>query len=160
MTVIITVVIVLIAQWWLDLLNAPHFPSSSTLTTVNVKAYWDASHANEIKAINWGTVYLGSSYNTTIFLQSISNVRTTFELTTENWTFLNSHGGIVLGPLKETSYLNLSWDCDKRNVNPKETVQVTLTLNVADSTDFKSFLVEGDVKGFSVDIVIRAVEST
>jgi hypothetical protein len=159
-TAIVTLASVFLISWRLDSQIIPHFPSLGALRTINVKAYWDESHLNETKEINWGLIYPGSSYNTTFFLQSISNVEATFELSTGNWTFRNSQGGIVLGPVNSTAYMNLTWNQVNRNVNPKETVQATLTLVVTDSLDFVLFLVNGDVQEFSVDIVISAVEST
>lgn len=159
LTVMITMAVVLAIQWRLDPQSILHFPSLGTLKIINVKAYWDGNHLNETKEISWGTTNPGSSYNTTFFLQSTSNVGTTFELTAGNWTFRNSHGAIVLGPVNKTSYMNLTWNYDNTNVNPKETVQVMLTLVVTDSSDFALFLFNGDVKEFSVDITIQAVES-
>jgi len=155
--VMITLAVVLATQWWLDPQGVVRFPSFGTLRIVDVKAYWDENHLNETKEISWGSIYTGSSYNTTFFLQSVSNVETTFEMTTGNWTFRDSHGVTLLGPVNKTSYMNLTWNYNGMKVNPRETVQITLTLTVADSSDFVPFFVNGDIKEFSVDITIRAV---
>jgi hypothetical protein len=159
LTVLVTLTLVFLVSSWFNLHDVTHFLSSGSLRTINVKAYWNESHTNEINEINWGTAYLGSSHNATVFLQSTSNVGATFELITANWTFLNSHSGIALGPINETPYINLTWNYTEKKVNPNETVKVTLTLNVSNSPDFVQFIINNDVREFNVDIVIRAVES-
>jgi hypothetical protein len=156
--VILTLIAALVIPWWPGSQGLVHFPSSGTITTVNVKAYWDESLVNETKEVSWGSIYLGSSNNVSFYLQSISNVEATFELSTGNWTFRNSRGAIVLGPIDKTSYMNLTWNYINMVVSPNETVQVTLTLVVSDSSDFVLFLVNNDVKNFSVDVGIRAIE--
>jgi len=158
-TVVLTLAFVLATQWWLDPKGVARFPSFGTLKTVNVKAYWDESHVNETREISWGTVYPGSTCNTTFYLQSISNIETKLELITGNWTFRNSHGTPVLGPVNATSYMNLTWNYDNTNVDPRETLPVKLTLVASDSQEFTLFLINDDVREFSVDITIRAVES-
>jgi hypothetical protein len=156
--VVITLTATLIIQWWLKAQGIVYFPSSGTIRTVNVKAYWDENHINETKEFNWGTVYTGSSNNVSIYLQSISNVEATFELSTGNWTFSNSQGEIVLGPVDKISYMNLTWNYANTIVSPNETVRVRLTLIVSDSSNFILFLINNNVKDFHVDIVIRAIE--
>jgi hypothetical protein len=123
-----------------------------------VKAYWDETLVNETKEVSWGALYPGASSNVTFYLQSVSNVQTKFELSYGKWTFLDSTGATIMGPVDSTSYLVLEWDYDNSTVMPREKLQVTLTLNVTKSSDFVLFLVNSDVSEFRVDINIRAIE--
>ena len=104
-------------------------------------------------------MYPGNSNNVTLYLQSVSNVKTTLELQTTNWTLLNSNGTIVSGPSNSTNYMNLTWDYNNTTVNPKQTVPVTLTLAIDNSDNFIWFLINNNVTQFSFDIIISANES-
>jgi hypothetical protein len=154
----ITVVISTTISIWLSRFDNLHIPSIGTVHTIGVKVYWDASLENETKEIQWGTIYPGSSSNVTLYVQSISNIETIFELRTANWTFLNSTNMNVSGPSESTPYMNLAWNYNNATVGPRDTVPVTLTLSADDSPAFVGFLIDKDVKYFSFDIMISALE--
>lgn len=131
------------------------FPSIGTIQAIGIKAYWDADLQEEVKEIDWGTIYSGSLESISLYVQSMSNVNITLELVTANWTFLDSENMTVSGPSNSTSYMNLTWDYSNRLVGPDEIVQVTLTLLADDSLDFIQFMVSNDVTKFTFDIIIR-----
>lgn len=157
-TAMITIAISAIASIWSNRTINLHVPSLGTIKTIGVEAYWDKNLENKTETINWGTLWLGSSKNFTLYLRSVSNIETTLELSTANWTFRDSNNRIVAEPSDSSPYMNLTWDYNETIVRPGETVQVTLTLSVDRSSDFIEFLVTNDVKEFSFDILIRTAE--
>jgi hypothetical protein len=133
-------------------------PSIGNIHTVGVKAYWDPALQNQTIQINWGTVYTGSSYNVTLYLQSVSNVPTTLNLTTTNWTYVNANNTIGTGPSESTPYMNLTWNYQDQTLNPGQTFQTTLTLTTDNSPSFITFLTNNGIKRFSMDITIQTNE--
>lgn len=134
------------------------FPSIGNIHTIGVKAYWDQNLQNETKQIQWGTIYVGSSLNVTLYLQSTSNVETTLSLTTTNWTYTDTHNITVSGPSESTPYMNLTWNYDNQTLDPNQTIQVTLTLTTDNSADFVNFLINNSIRQFTMDITIQANE--
>jgi len=153
-----TIALSTIASMWLSKFSDLHFPSIGTIKTAGVKVYWDANLENETKEVQWGTIYPGSSNNVTLFVRSVSNIDAVMELKAANWTFRNGNGTIAMGPSSSSSYMNLTWDYDNATLGTGETVTVTMTLSVEDSLSFRTFLVDNDVREFSVDIIIWVVE--
>jgi hypothetical protein len=143
----------------LDSHYAMSLPSVGNLRTVGVKAYYDQALQNQTTTIDWGTVYTGSSYNVTLYLQSTSNVQTTLSLTTANWTYTNTNNTIVSGPADSTPYINLTWNYDNETLVPNQTVPITLTLTTNNSPGFITFLVNNSIKQFAMDITIQANET-
>jgi len=121
-------------------------PSLGTIFVIDVEAYWDGNLENKTDTIDWGTIPIGSSRNATLYLQSISNLKTTLQLNTTNWS-----------PQNISEFMNLTWNYDGRQINPLETIQVTLTLSLSSSKSFIYYLIANDVKEFSFDIAIRAI---
>lgn len=153
-TIIISAAVSILLQRTTDL----YVPSLGTIKTLGVEAYWDRNLENKTEKIDWETIWPGTSKNVTIYIRSISNIETTLELRTANWTFRNSNSGIVAGPSDSSPYMNLTWNYNETIVRLGETVQVTLTLSVDHSSDFIEFLISNDVKGFTFDIIIRTSE--
>jgi len=103
-----TIVLSTTISIWLSKTNKFYFPNIGTIRTIGVKAYSDSNLENVTTEIQRGIIYPGSSRNVTLYLQSISNTNTIFELKTENWMFLNPANDIVLGPSDKTLYMNLT----------------------------------------------------
>ena len=137
-----------------------HVPSLGNLKTQGVEAYWDATLENKTETIDWGILWLGSSKNATIYLQSISNIQIPLYLKTANWTFYNTNQIAIQPPTTISSYMDLSWNYNGSMVNPNEVIQVTLTVSTDYSQDFANYLIENNIKRFSVDILIRTTEYT
>jgi hypothetical protein len=142
----------------LDDRNSINLPSIGYIHTVGVKAYWDPTLQNQTAEINWGTLYTGSSYNVTLYLQSTSNVPTTLSLTTANWTYTNSNNNVAAGPSTSTPYMNLTWNYQNQTLSPSQTFQATLTLTTDNSASFLTFLINNNITQFSMDITIQANE--
>ena len=133
-------------------------PKPRTIKTLGVEAYWDKNLENKTETINWGTIWLGMPKNATLYIRSISNIETTLELETANWTFRDSNNRIVAGPSDSSPYVHLTWNYNEAMVRPGEALQVTLTLSVDHSSDFIEFLINNDAKEFIFDIIIMTSE--
>lgn len=157
-TVIITLIISSVISIWLSKVTNLSVPSLGTIKALGVEAFWDPNLENKTEAIDWGTIWLGTSKNVTLYIRSLSNVETTFKLRTANWTFRDSTGGIVAGPSNSSPFMNLTWNYNETIVRPGETVKVTLTLSIDSSPEIVEFLIVNDVKEFSFDILIRTSE--
>lgn len=147
----------LLAIWLAETYDV-HLASLGIIKTQGVEAYWDVDLTDKIdEEINWGTLWLGSSNNVTITLLSISNIPTTINLQT-NLTFydineiaINPSGNIL-------DYMNLTWDYHGHIIKPEEAIPVILTLSSTYSIEFISFLIENNVRNFTLDIHISTEE--
>jgi hypothetical protein len=157
-TVVITLIVSSIIAIWLGNIRNLSIPSTGRIITLGVEAYWDKDLENGIETFDWGTIWPGMSKDVTLYLRSTSNIETTLTLETTNWVFNNSQNSIVAGPSDSTPHMNLIWNYNETAVHPGETMQLTLTLSVDDSSDFIEFLIANDVKQFGVDIIIRTSE--
>jgi len=122
-------------------------PSLGNIKTIGVEAYWDPNCENKTETIGWGIMWPGSSKNVTLYIRSVSNVKTTLHLNTSD-----------LNPADISEYINLSWDYEGSRLNPDEVIQVTLFLSASINDSFIHYLIANDVQNFSVDIHIVAVE--
>jgi len=163
LTIVIAVLITILLQTllsiWLSHNNDIYLPSIGTIHTINVEVYGgDLKELSDgQKFLNWGTVYPGMMVNRTLNVTSKSNVDAMLIIKTMNWAFNNSQGKIVKGPVNKTDYLTLKVSLNETLIHPNQTLELTLTLKVADSDDFIEFLIENDVKTFSFDICIQVI---
>jgi hypothetical protein len=139
---------------WLSQHHNLRFPSLGTIHTIGVQAYADPTLQQEISQIQWGTIYLGTANNVTLYLQSTSNIPVTLINETANWTFLDAANTTV--PSNTTAYMTLTWTYNGTLLNPNHTIPVTLTLHAHNTADFVRFLVNNHVTQFHFDIIIRA----
>jgi len=120
-------------------------PSLGTVKTIGVEVYWDQNRENKTGTIDWDEVWLGSSKNVTLYIQSVSNYKITINLNVTDWN-----------PANISEYMTLSWDYNGTLFNPGETIQVTLTLSIPSSQSFVRYLIDEKVQNFSFDIHIVA----
>lgn len=154
----ITLVLTTSVSMFLNKTTNLRFPSIGTIYTIGVKAYWDEALENETREVSWGTVHVGSSTSVTLYVKSISNVKTILELSSGNWVFLNSSDMIVYGPNNDNPYINLTCDYNNTVLNIGESIPIKLTLTIAESPTFVEFLINNDIKKFTFEINISAVE--
>lgn len=138
--------------------QAINLPSIGNIHTIGVNAYWDQSLHNQTERIQWGAVYLGQTYNVTLYLQSTSNVPAVLDLTVTNWTYIDTNGTIVEGPANSTPYMNLTWNYNYQILNPNETIETTIVLTTDNSLNFIKFLTDNRIEQFTVDMTIQADE--
>jgi len=122
-------------------------PSLGNIKTIGVEAYWDPNCENKTETIDWGIMWPGSSKNVTLYIRSVSNVKTTLHLSTSD-----------LNPADISEYINLSWNYEGSRLNPDEVIQVTLFLSASIDDSFSYYLIDNKVKDFSIDIHIVAGE--
>ena len=146
-TVVVTLIISSVISIWLSKVTNLDVPSLGTIKTLGVEAYWDLDLENKTETINWGTIWIGSSQNVTLYVRSISNYVATIHLNTTNWN-----------PTNISDYTNLTWNYNGTPVNPGEIIQITLTLSTSSSNSFIRYLITNDVKQFNFDIIISTSE--
>ena len=134
-----------------------NLPSMGTVYTKGIEAYWDPNLTNKTVDAQWGTTYPGGSYNSTMYLRSVSNVETLWQLTSENWTYFDSSDKIAPQPYTSSQPMTLAWDYDNALIRPNETRTVVLTLFVSGSADFIDYLIRYSIRRFSFDILIQAL---
>jgi len=132
---------------WLSEVTKLEVPSIGRVKTIGVEAYWDENLENKTEAVDWDTIWLGSSKNVTFYLRSISNVKTVLQLNATNWN-----------PTNVSKHMNLSWNYNGTPINPGEVIRVTIRISAPPSVRFIEYIITNDVKEFSFDIVISATE--
>jgi hypothetical protein len=135
-----------ISMWFSNFHNLS-LPTIGTIKTVGVEAYWDSNLENKTETIDWETVWPGSTKNVTLYIRSVSNVKTVLHLNTSN-----------ISPPSISEYLNLSWNYDETPLNPDGIIQVTLFLSASGDKSFSRYLIANNVISFSIDIHIVAYE--
>ncbi|TRZ53934.1 MAG: hypothetical protein D4S01_00415 [Dehalococcoidia bacterium] len=132
---------------WLSNFHNLTLPTIGTIKTIGVEAYWDPNCENKTETIDWDTVWPGSTKNVTLYIRSVSNVKTALHLNTSNIT-----------PSNISEYLNLSWNYDGTPLNPDGIIPVTLFLSASSDKSFSRYLIANNVTDFSIDIHVVAYE--
>ena len=122
-------------------------PALGNIKTIGVEAYWDPNLENKTEVLDWGTIWVGSSRNMTLYVRSISNYKVTLNLNATDWM-----------PANISDYMTLSWDYNETRLNPGEVIPVTLSLSTSFSDPFIYYIIDNNVQSFSVDIHIVASE--
>jgi len=160
-TAVITLIIGSMISIWLSKVANFKGRGFATLEWSGVEAYWDENLTDKLddgEQIDWGTLWVGSSNDVTIYLRSLSNIQTTLHLTVANLTFHNA-SQIAIKPTENISnHMNLNWNYDGSLLDRGDVIPVTLTLSAIYSQDFVLYLTENDVESFSLDIVIQTTE--
>jgi len=112
--------------------------SRGTVKTVGVGVYWDGVCSKHVSYIDWGIVDPGSQENVRVYVRNEGNVPVVISLDAFNWD-----------PLDASSYITLSWDYLGQPVEPEESIEVTLTLQISSSIE--------NVGNFDFDIEIAGI---
>ena len=88
-----------------------------------------------LTSLSWGTLEPGQSQTIIFYITNEGNTPTTLSLQTANWN-----------PTLAETYLTLDWNYNNQAIDPNQTIQITITLDV-DSN------IEG-ITDFSFDITI------
>ena len=132
---------------WLSEVTTLNIPTIGTIKTIGVEAYWDQNLDNKTETIDWDTIWLGSSKNVTLYLQSTSSVKTIVQLNATNFN-----------PKNISKYIHLSWNYYGTPINPNEVTQVTITLSTIYSKSLIGSLIANESEEFSFEIIISAIE--
>jgi hypothetical protein len=135
-----------------------HLPSIGTIRTIGVEAFGGDTKTtpNGTPYLDWGTIYPGTPTNRSLYLKSTSNVPTTLENETSNWTFYNSNNNTISANTSLAQHMHLTWNYTGTTLNPGQTIHVTLKLTADTTTEFIEQLIKTNAKTFNFDITIIA----
>jgi len=163
-TVVITLIVSSLISIWLSRFDNYLILSLGTIHTTGFKAYeGNITGKDGNQSIDWGTIYPGTLTNRSFYVQSQSNIETTLNFTTGNWTFRDSEGKNVTESLANYTItrqlaMNVTCNATGTRISPNEEIHVTLTLRASDDIRFINYLIDKRVKEFSFDIHIYAEE--
>lgn len=123
-------------------------PSAGPLRTFGVEAYWNLNSTKQITEIKWDEIYINKPNNITIYVKSLSNVKTTLEL-----SFLNNE----ITDLSKS--IRLSWDYYESPLNPGDCIPVTIFLTFELNENLTNYLRNNSALDFNFIISIIAVEA-
>jgi hypothetical protein len=112
-------------------------PNSGSVKTVGLGVYWDASLANPVSSITWGTINPGSSSNVTVYIRNEGNSAVNLTMSTANWN-----------PSTASNYMTLTSDYGGQSISAAAVIVVKLTLSVSTSVT--------GINAFSFDLNIVA----
>ena len=124
----------------------PQNQSSKTLSStgsVQIQAspgigvYQNSQGTTPLTTLNWGTLEPGQSQTVTSYIKNEGNTPITLSLETSNWN-----------PTQAQSYLTVTWNYNNQPINPGQTAQITLNLQVNPNIT--------GITNFSFDITIVA----
>lgn len=108
--------------------------------TIGLGVYSDPSCTSSLTVINWGEVIPGQSYQRTIYLKNLGNIKVKLSMSVGNWT-----------PSTASGYLSLTWNRENAVLDMGASTAATLTLTVSSTAQGGPF---------SFDISIIATESS
>jgi hypothetical protein len=109
--------------------------NTATLKTVGINVFQNVNLTTPATSINWGMLEPGQTKNSTVYLQSTSNVPITLSIYTANWN-----------PANASRFLTLTWDYKGQAISPSGALPVTFSLAVNASMS--------GISSFSFDIWI------
>jgi hypothetical protein len=112
-------------------------PTIGNIVTLNVGVFSDPACTIQIVMIDWGTLAPGESKTVTCYIKSLSNVDSSFSMSTANWNSTQA-----------SLYLSVSWNREGYLAKPNEVVPASFTLHVDSAVQ--------NVTGFSFDVIISA----
>ena len=104
-------------------------------TTAGIGIFQNSQGTTPLTSILWGTLEPGQTQTIGCYITNEGNTPTTLSLQASNWN-----------PTLAETYLTLDWNYNNQAIDPDQTIQVTITLDV-DSN------IEG-ITDFSFDITI------
>jgi hypothetical protein len=98
-------------------------------------------------SINWGTMHMGSSREVSFYVQSTSNEPIKIGYNTTEWA-----------PPEIGSYLNIAWNYNETQVEPKQEILLTFTLTVPHTEEFENYIITNDIIAFSFNLNLYAID--
>lgn len=132
---------------WLSSFHNLSVPSVGTVKTIGVEAYQDKNCKNKTEKIEWGVLWPGIETSVTLYIRSISNVKTSLQLNASNIT-----------PAAISEYVTLTWDYDGKPLGPGRLIKLTLFLSTSSNEEFTEYLQANYVTKFNIDVHIVAFE--
>ena len=123
-------------------------PTTGTIKVQGLEIYGgDIKYNPAAKAlyVDWGELTLGVYKNSSFYVKSNSTVDVELALNVTDWE-----------PPGIEDYLSISWDYNGTLLSPTQEIFVTVTMEVASSSEFIDFLIENEVIDFGFDITVYA----
>ena len=111
------------------------FPTSGTITAVNVGVYADSACTQNLTSISWGSVEPGESVNRIVYVKNTGNAPVTLSMVTSGW-----NPAVAYGPI------SIVWDREGVSLSPGLSISATLALSVSPSVS--------GITDFGVNIVV------
>jgi hypothetical protein len=93
--------------------------NTATLKTVGINVFQNVNLTNPVTSIDWGMLEPGQTRNSSVYLQSTSNVPITLSMYTANWN-----------PANASAFLHLTWDYKGQAIAPSASLPATFSLTV------------------------------
>ena len=124
-----------------------YMPSLGTIKTIEVEAFSDAGCQHKKDALEWAEIEPGESISTSVYIKSVSNFNVMLTLNLTDWS-----------PPEISDYLTLTWDYKGTRLDPGEVILINLNVSAPSSDDFINYLVDNEIKNFTVDVHFIAKE--
>ncbi len=115
-------------------------PPPPPAPTIDFKVYSDSQCMTEATEVDWGSIFVGSTKNATIYVRNEGNTPITLSLNTTNWS-----------PPDASGYISLSWDYSGQNIAVGSVIKVTLILSVSPSVS--------SISSFTFSIIITGTQA-
>jgi hypothetical protein len=111
--------------------------STSSASSSGIGVYSDNACAVPMTTINWGSVSLGGTVTTTVYVKNTGGASLTLSMTTNNWNPTTANGP-----------LTVTWDKQATVLTPGQSTAATITLTASSSiTGITSFSVQISISG-------------
>ncbi len=112
-------------------------PNVGVLGNAYIGVYTDSECTQNVTSIDWGIIIPNSSSTYVAYIRNLGNVNATLQIETASFN-----------PSNISNYVTLSWDYSGQPLRPKETIQVTFTLQMSEAVALSH------IDSFSFDIII------
>jgi len=148
-TILTTSVILLLAYTMSLSIVSQAYPQTQTSKTFSstgsiqiqaspgIGVYQNTQGTTPLTSLDWGTLNPGEDQTITSYIKNEGNTPITLSLQSSNWN-----------PTSAQNYLTLTWNYNDQPINPGQTIEITITLEVDPSIT--------GITTFSFDITIVA----
>jgi hypothetical protein len=122
-----------------QLIVSKTLPSTGSVKTVNIEAYWDSACTQVVNQVDWGNPDPGDVVNRLIYIKNTGSTPMILSMRTSDWN-----------PLAAGNFITLSWNIEGVLLDPNEVASASLTLTVSSQIS--------GITTFSFNIVIEGTE--
>jgi hypothetical protein len=157
LTIAIIVCTVALTTLFASLLNHNYdlgVPSFGTIYALGFEVHGgNITVADGYPTLDWGTVYVGSPVNRSLYIRSKSNVDVRMNLTIADWAFNNAEGQPASSQ-PDSNPITVTLDYNG-TFTPDQEIRLTLTLNIHSDSEFIDCLVNNHIRAFTFRIMIQ-----
>lgn len=134
---------------WLNHLYDIHLPTVGTIRLIGLEVYGgNIQSTNGNFTLDLGEIWMGTPKNASFLLRNKSNTVATLNLTLNNWI-----------PEDLQPFMTISWNYTGEKIAPNEEIPISIDITSENSLEFIDYIVTNDVKSFSLNLTIQAVEA-